>query len=177
MSSGLIVTNTGLRFGTGLIWENGLAGPLGLTINPSGSGGSVFIQFNGTGSLTASAAQRFGSFIYFDGHGGLSVSTIQHGLSKVTFNGTGLMSVQPSGRYLTNPAVFHGTGSLSALPSGRYVTNPVTFSGSGGLSTLGGLAIQGLATFNGTGSLGLGGAIQLEANFSGANFESYFAFW
>lgn len=154
--SGLIVTNTGLRFGTGLIWEKGLGGPVGLIIQPSGIQQGTII-FNGTGSLTVNAAQRFGSFIYFDGHGSLKVSTIQHGLSSVRFA---------------------GAGSLLALTI-QHGLSTVRFNGAGGLSVIAGYVQHASAVFHALGALTVGpaSAIQLEANFSGSQFESYFAFW
>lgn len=45
----LIVSNTGLDFGDGLIFQKGLGGDAGLIIDQEG------VQFGGTGSLRANA--------------------------------------------------------------------------------------------------------------------------
>ena len=103
---GLITTNTGLHFGEGLIYEDGLGGLLGLTINPNNAPVPVVV-FNGTGSMSA--------------------KTIQHGLSRTTFNGTGSLSTIVSLRQSVS-FVLAGVGSMGLKTA---LQASVTFSGSG----------------------------------------------
>lgn len=89
--AGLIDTTTGLRYGAGLIWENGLGGA-GLINPPSGSAPiSAIILFNGVGSLQVAASQKLAALAVFAGAGSLAVNLFV--LNRAIFNGVGSLLV------------------------------------------------------------------------------------
>ena len=92
---GLIDSDPGLNYGSGLIFETGVGGPGGL-INPS-----ISKELNellaGVGSLAASAR--------------LALAAV------AAFGGAGNLSVILSGRYVTNQTKLGGSGSMSAVTS------------------------------------------------------------
>ena len=92
---GLIDSDPGLNYGSGLIFETGVGGPGGL-INPSISK-ELNERLAGAGSLSASARLALAALLAIGGSGSLSIVL--------------------SGRYVTNPAKLGGSGSLSAVTS------------------------------------------------------------
>ena len=109
--SGLIDTTTGLRYGSGLIFEKGLGGA-GLT-NPEQQPDAVL--FAGTGSLSALVGQRMVIAATFAGAGAASIAAFDKGklLILATFAGGGNLSIAATAK-LAAKATLPGVGNLSA---------------------------------------------------------------
>lgn len=102
--SGLIDTNTGLRYGTGLIWLQGGLGGDGLTNLSRG------IIFNGTGNLSASARQIMAVQANFLGQGTVSAYANLNNTASAIFAGAGSLTVRSSTQQIS--ATFAGSGAL-----------------------------------------------------------------